>query len=102
MSKYVSRIERWRPRSPTSQEVEKSLDRYPDLGEPELAGLVRQFRGLPVVDKAVILGDVRLSRKLALLYRDYEPDLQTPVAGLVLYLLLPAALAVAGVRLFLG
>lgn len=102
MSKYESRTERWRPRSPTLQEVEKSLDRYPDLGEQELAALIRQFRSLSVVDKAVIMGDVRLSRKLAVFYRHHEPDLQAPVAGLVLYILLPAAVAVAGVRLFLG
>ncbi len=102
MSKYESRIERWRPRSSTVQEVEKSLDRYPDLSEPELAKLMRQFRGLSLVDKAVIMGDERLSQKLALFYRDHEPDLRTPVAGPILYVLLPAALAVAGVRLFLG
>jgi hypothetical protein len=84
------------------QEVEKSLDRYPDLSEPELAKLMRQFRGLSLVDKAVIMGDERLSQKLALFYRDHEPDLRTPVAGPILYVLLPAALAVAGVRLFLG
>src|SRR3546814_2272544 len=76
MSKYESRTERWRPRSPTLQEVEKSLDRYPDLGEQELAALIRQFRSLSVVDKAVIMGDVRLSRKLAVFYRHHEPDLQ--------------------------
>ncbi len=102
MSKYESRIERWRPRSPTVQEVEKSLDRYPDLGEKELAALIRQFRSLSIVDKAVIMGDVRLSQKLTLFYRHHEPDLQAPVAGLVLYILLPATLAVAGARLFLG
>src|SRR3546814_17158094 len=98
MSKYESRTERWRPRSPTLQEVEKSLDRYPDLGEQELAALIRQFRSLSVVDNAVIMGDVRLSRKLAVFSRHHEPDLQAPVAGLVLYITLPAALAFAGVR----
>ena len=102
MSNYESRIERWRPRSSTVQEVERSLDRYPELSEPELAKLMRQFRGLSLVDKAVIMGDERLSQKLALFYRDHEPDLQAPVAGLALYILLPAALAVAGVWLFLG
>ena len=102
MSNYESQIERWRPRSPTVQEVDKSLDRYPDLSEPELAALMRQFRGLSLVDKAVIMGDVQLSRKLALFYRDHEPDLQAPFEGLVLYILWPAALAVAGLRLFLG
>lgn len=102
MSNYESRIERWRPRSSTVQEVERSLDRYPELSEPELAKLMRQFRGLSLVDKAVIMGDERLSQKLALFYPDHEPDMRTPVAGPVLYVLLPAALAVAGVRLFLG
>ena len=102
MSKYESRIERWRPRSPTLQEVEKWLDRYPDLAEKELAALIRQFRSLSIVDKAVIMGDMRLSKKLTLFYRHHEPDLQTPVAGIVLFILLPAVLAVAGVRLFLG
>lgn len=102
MSKYESRIERWRPRSPTLQKVEKWLDRYPDLAEKELAALIRQFRSLSIVDKAVIMGDMRLSKKLTLFYRHHEPDLQTPVAGIVLFILLPAVLAVAGVRLFLG
>jgi hypothetical protein len=48
------------------------------------------------------MSDVRLSRKLTHFYRDHEPDLQAPIAGLVLYILLPAAFAVAGVRLLLG
>jgi hypothetical protein len=84
------------------QQVEKWLDRYPDLAEKELAALIRQFRSLSIVDKAVIMGDMRLSKKLTLFYRHHEPDLQTPVAGIVLFILLPAVLAVAGVRLFLG
>lgn len=102
MSKYEARMERWRPRSPTLKDVEKSLDRYPDIGKQELAALMQQFRTLSLVDKAVIMSDVRLSRKLTRFYRDHEPDLQPPVAGLALYILLPAAFAVAGVRLFLG
>ena len=102
MSKYESRITRWRPRSPTVQKVERSLDRYPDLGEQELAALARQFRSLSLVDKAVITADERLSRKLALFYRDHQSDLQAPVAGFVLYIFLPAALVVAGAWLFLG
>lgn len=102
MSKYESRMDRWRPRSPALKDVEKSLDRYPDIGKQELAALMRQFRALSLVDKAVIMSDARLSRKLAHFYRDHEPDLQVPVTGLVLYILLPAACAVAGVRLFLG
>ena len=102
MSKYKARMERWRPRSPTLKDVEALLDRYPDLGKHELAALMRQFRALSLVDKAVIMSDVRLSRKLSHFYRDYEPDLQAPVATLALYGLLPAAFVVAGVRLFLG
>lgn len=102
MCKYESRIARWRPRSPQLQEIERSLDRYPDLDEQELAALIRQFRSLSLVDKAVITADERLSGKLALFYRDHQPDLQAPVAGFVLYILLPAALAVAGAWLFLG
>lgn len=76
MGKYEARMERWRPRSRTLKEVEKSLDRYPDIGKQELAALMRQFRGLSLVDKAVIMNDVRLSRKLTHFYRDQEPDLQ--------------------------
>lgn len=102
MSKYKARMERWRPRSPTLKDVEALLDRYPDLGKHELAALMRQFRALSLVDKAVIMSDVRLSRKLSRFYRDHELDLQTPLAGFALYILLPAALAVAGVHLFLG
>ncbi len=102
MSKYEARMERWRPRSPALKDVEKSLDRYPDLGKQELAALMRQFRVLSLADKAVIMSDVRLSRKLSQFYRDHEPDLQAPLAGVALYILLPAALAIAGVHLFLG
>ena len=102
MSKYKAKMERWRPRSPTLKNVETLLDRYPGLGKQELAALMRQFRALSLVDKAVIMSDVRLSRKLSHFYRDHEPDLQAPVATLALYGLLPAAFVVAGVRLFLG
>jgi hypothetical protein len=102
MSKYEARMERWRPRSPALKEVENWLDRYPDLGKQELAALMRQFRVLSLAEKAVIMGDVRLSRKLAQFYRDHEPDVQAPVAGFALYILLPTALAIIGVHLFLG
>ena len=102
MSKYKAKMERWRPRSLTLKNVETLLDRYPDLGKQDLAALMRQFRALSLVDKAVIMSDVRLSRKLSHFYRDHEPDLQAPVATLALYILLPAAFVVAGVRLFLG
>lgn len=102
MSKYESRIERWRPRSPTLQEVEISLDRYPDLSEQDRAALIRQVRGLSLVDKAVIAADERLSEKLALFYRDHQSDLQAPVAGFVLRILLPAVFVVAGVWLFVS
>ena len=102
MSKDKTKTERWRPRSPEMKDVEKWLDRYPDLGRQELAALMRQFRTLSLAEKAVIMGDVRLSGKLTQFYRDHEPDLQAPLAGFALHILLPAALAVAGVHLFLG
>jgi len=78
------------------KDVEKWLDRCPDLGKQELAAHMRHIRVLSLAEKAVIMGDVWLSRKLAQFCRDHEPDLEDPLAGFAPYILLPAALAVAG------
>ncbi len=102
MSKDKAQTERWRPRSPALEDVEKWLDRCPDLGKQELAAHMRYVRVLSLAEKAVIMGDVRLSRKLAQFCRDHEPDLEDPLAGFAPYILLPAALAVAGTHRFPG
>lgn len=102
MSKDKAQTERWRPRSPELKDVEKWLDRCPDLGKQELAAHMRHIRVLSLAEKAVIMGDVRLSRKLAQFCRDHEPDLEDPLAGFAPYILLPAALAVAGTHRFPG
>lgn len=75
------------------------------LSLPWKAGASRAdaaVRTLSLAEKAVIIGDVRLSGKLAQFYGDHEPDLQAPLTGLALSILLPAALAVAGLHLLLG
>ncbi|WP_234181480.1 hypothetical protein [Sphingopyxis sp. NFH-91] len=98
MSKYKAQTEIWRPRSPALKAAGKWLDRYPDLGRQEQAALMRQFRTLSLAEPAVIIGDVRLSGKLAQFYGDHEPDLEAPLTGFAISLLLPAALAVAGLH----
>ena len=102
MSKDKAQTERWRPQSPALKDVEKWLDRYPDLGKQELAALMRHVRVLSLAEKVAIIGDVRLSGKLAQFCRDHEPDLEDPLAGFAPYILWPAALAVAGTHRFPG
>ena len=102
MKKQESRAQRWRPRSPKLEDVERSLDRYPGLDEQELAALVRDFRRLSLIDKAVLTAHERLSGKLPLIYHDHRAHLGVSVLEVVILICLPASIAIAGVWLAFG
>jgi hypothetical protein len=84
---------RSRPRSETAFRVEALLNRYPNLGEQELAELIETFPRLHIRDYALMTGDDRLADKLETFEREHGHELKTPLGSLLAFLAFPAILA---------
>lgn len=93
---------RLRRASQRTQKAERLLACYPRLEEQELAWLIDIVPTLPLIDRAVMTADERLSTKLAAFYRDHGDKLQVPIAALSLFLLFPVTAASAVLWWFLG
>ncbi len=65
-------VTRSTPPSHWASQFEALLVRYPDISEKELAKLISLLPLIPMLDKALIIADNRLSPKLADLYRDHR------------------------------
>jgi hypothetical protein len=70
------------------EEAAELIDRYPDLGEVELARLISLYRDFSALDSALIISDQRLGPRLDRFYADHRSKLRAPFrqyAALVLY-----------------
>ena len=84
-----------RSRQPSELTVrfEALLNRYPDLGEQELATMIESFPYLRVLDVGLMTADDRLAEKLEAFHRDHGRKLRAPVASLATFLVFPFLVA---------
>ena len=93
---------RWRRPSQITLEIEGLLDRYPMLGEAELARLIESVPHLPARDAVLMSADDRLAKKLEALHREHGDRIEAPIGGLLAFLILPAMVIAAVLWLILG
>jgi len=93
---------RIRNASQKTQEAEHLLARYPRLDQPELARLIEIFPTVPLIDKAIMTADDRLSENLAAFHCDHGDKLNVPSTMLSLVLILPIIAASAALWWLLG
>lgn len=71
-------------------EVSSLLARYPNLGEAALARLINLYRGLPLLDSALLMTDATLAPRLDAFVAEHRSAVRTPLADY------PALLLLAG------
>jgi len=69
--------------SASAADVQALLNRYPDIAEHELAGLIRAFGSLPSVDFGLMAADKHLGAKLDLFYAEHGDRLPRPFPGAI-------------------
>ena len=84
-----------RSRQPSGLTVrfEALLNRYPDLGEQELATMIESFPYLRVLDVGLMTADDRLAGKLEAFHRDHGRKIGAPLNSRLAFLVFPALVA---------
>jgi hypothetical protein len=62
--------------SQSAQRAQVLLERYPDIGERDLATLIRTFANLPLLDFGLLAADERMGDKLEQFYADHGDKLR--------------------------
>jgi hypothetical protein len=66
------------PVSVALQQFRDLIDRYPMVGEVELARLINLYRELSALDVALMISDEKFGPKLALFFDDHRSRIRTP------------------------
>ena len=93
------------PQPPAPRPLDEArglIERYPNLGEVELARLINLYRELPALDMALMLSDEKLAPRLDRFSADHRSKIRTPFrqyAALVAYAIVGLAVVAWAISL---